>query len=303
MRKMLMCVALLCGVLAVASGVPASAQELDTLKKIKSTNTIVIGHRDVSVPFSYLDDKQQVIGYSIDLCMKVVEALKATQKLPKLQVKLQAVTAATRIPQVANGTVDMECGATTNTAERQQQVSFAVTTFVASTRLAWKKKSNFKSLNDLKDKSVVAVAGTTNLRQITEINGQRGLHMTLIPAKHHNDAFAMLEKNEAAAFASDDILLYGIIANSATPADYAVSTDALSVEPYGIMLRKDDKAFKKVVDDALRALFKSGEIQKIYAKWFMSPIPPKGIALNAVMSDTLKKVIANPTDSGIATDY
>lgn len=149
----------------------------------------------------------------------------------------------------------------------------------------------------------MAVAGTTNLRQITEINTQRSLGITLMPTKHHNDAFAMVEKGDAAAFASDDILLYGIIASSSAPANYAVSSEALSVEPYGIMLRKGDPAFKKVADDALRSLFKSGEIKTIYAKWFLSSIEPNKINLNVPMSDTLKKVIAKPTDSGLASDY
>ena len=291
-------------VLTVSTAIASpSAQELDALKKIKATNTFTIGHRDVSMPFSYFDDKQHPIGYSMDLCMRIVDALKTTQKAPKLDVKLRPVTAANRIPLLANGTVDIECGATTNTIERQQQVSFVTTTFVAATRLAWKKSAKFTSLNDLKDKTVVAVAGTTNLRQITEANSQRGLRLTIVPAKHHNDAFAMLEKGEAAAFASDDILIYGMIANAAAPADYAVSSDALSVEPYGIMVRKDDKGLKKVADDTIRALFKSGEIDKIYAKWFLSPIPPKNVVLNAPMSDALKKVIAKPTDSGNPNDY
>jgi glutamate/aspartate transport system substrate-binding protein len=295
--------ALACALTVIAGIAPAGAQELDTLKKVKATNTFTIGHRDVSMPFSYFDDKQQPIGYSMDLCMRIVDAVKTTQKVAKLDVKLRPVTAATRIPLLANGTVDIECGATTNTIERQQQVSFVVTTFVAGTRLAWKKSAKFMSVNDLKDKTVVAVAGTTNLRQITEINSQRGLRMTIVPAKHHNDAFAMVEKGEAAAFASDDILLYGIIANSAAPADYAFSNVALSIEPYGIMVRKDDKAFKKVADDAIRALFKSGEINRIYAKWFSTPIPPKNITLNAPMSDVLRKIIAKPTDSGNPSDY
>ena len=282
---------------------PALGQELDTLKKINATNTITIGHRDVSLPFSYLDDKGQPIGYSIDLCLRIVDALRISQKLPKLEIAYRPISAATRIPLIANGTIDIECGATTNTAERQQQVAFAVTTFVAATRLVWKKNAGFKSLEDLKGKRVVAVAGTTNLRQLTEINAQRGLRLTLIPAKHHNDAFAMVEKGQADAFVSDDILLYGMIANAAAPADYAVSGDALSVEPYGIMLRKDDMGFKQEVDIALRALFTSGEIQKIYAKWFLGPIPPKNITMNAAMSDVLKKVIATPTDSAKPGDY
>jgi len=299
-RKMM---AHVCVLIAVGAAATAGGQELDTLKKIKTTNTITIGHRDVSMPFSYLDDKQQPIGYSMDLCLRIVDAIKTTQNLPKLEVKLRPVSAANRIPLIANGTVDVECGATTNTIERQQQVSFVVTTFIAATRLAWKKSADFKSLNDLKGKTVVAVAGTTNLRQITDVNAQRGLRMVIVPAKHHNDAFAMLAKGEAAAFASDDILLFGIIASSASPADYVVSSEALSVEPYGIMLRKDDTAFKKVADDVIRSLFKSDEINNIYSKWFLSPIPPKGVKLNMSMSEALKRVIAKPTDSGNASDY
>ena len=303
MRNITTGLALGCAFLGQLLAPPALAQELDTLKKIKTSNSITIGHRDTAVPFSYFDDNRRPIGYSVDLCMKIVDAIKLTQKLPKLDVKYVLVGGATRIPLTANGTVDLECGTTTNNTERQQQVSFAVTTFVAASRLAWKKSANFKTLGDLKGKSVVAVAGTTNLRQITEINTQRNLGMTLIPTKHHNDAFAMMDKGSAAAFVSDDILLYSIIAGAPTPGNYAVSTEALSKEPYGIMMRKDDPAFKKVADDALRALFKSGEIHKIYDKWFMSPIPPKNIRLNAAMSDVLKGVIANPTDSGITSDY
>ena len=287
---------------AVLAG-PASGQELNTLKNINATSTITIGHRDVSMPFSYFDDKKQAVGYSIDLCLKIVDAIKTTQKLKQLNVKWLPVSAATRIPLLANGTVDMECGATTNTVERQQQVSFSLTTFVASTRMASKKSDNLKTLEAAKGKSVVAVAGTTNLRQITEINAQRKLGLTILPIKHHNDAFGMLAKGTASAFVSDDILLYGIIAGSGAPDDYEVSAEPLSVEPYGIMLRKDDAALKKIADDAIRALFKSGEIQQIYAKWFLSPVPPANIKLNIPMSAALKKVIATPTDSGNPGDY
>jgi glutamate/aspartate transport system substrate-binding protein len=291
-------------VLAVLAAVrPAAGQEIDTLEKIKATNAITIGHRDVAVPFSYLDAKRQPIGYSMDLCMRIVDAVKASLKMPRLDVKLQPVTAGSRFPLLANGTIDIECGSTTNTVERQQQVSFLVTTFVTATRFAWKKSAKFTSVNDLKDKTVVAVAGTTNVRLMNEINNQRGLRTTIVPAKHYNDAFDMLDKGQAAAFLSSDILIYGLIASSASPADFAVSNDALGARPYGITVRKDDKAFKKVADDAIRALFKSGEINKIYAKWFSAPIPPKNIALNIPMSDALKKVIAKPTDSGHPNDY
>jgi glutamate/aspartate transport system substrate-binding protein len=295
-------VVLACALMVVGVG-PAGGEEIDTLEKIKATNAITIGHRDVAVPFSYVDAKRQPIGYSMDLCMRIVDAIKTSLKMPRLDVKLRPVTAGNRFPLLANGTIDIECGSTTNTIERQQQVSFLVTTFVTATRFAWKKSAKFTSMNDLKDKTVVAVAGTTNVRLLNEINNQRSLRMTIVPVKHYNDAFDMVENGKAAAFLSSDILIYGLIANSPSPGMFAVSDDALGVRPYGITVRKNDTAFEKVADDAIRAIFKSGEINEIYARWFLSPIPPKNITLKIPMSDALKKVIANPTDSGHPKDY
>ena len=288
---------------AVAVAGTAQAQDSGTLKKIKDSGVIVIGHRDSSVPFSYLDDKQQPIGYSMDLCLKVVDAVKAALKMPKLEVKMNPVTSATRIPLMANGTIDMECGSTTNNVDRQKQVAFLNTTFVTANRIVAKKSSNIKVLNDLKGKPLVSTAGTTNLKQVTELNGTRNLGMNVMSAKDHAEAFLMVETDRAAAFAMDDILLYSLVAGARTPSDYIISAEALSVEPYGIMVRKDDPAFKKVGDDAIAALFKSGEINKIYAKWFQAPIPPKNINLNLPMSEPLKKVVAKPTDSGEAAAY
>ena len=224
-------------------------------------------------------------------------------KMPKLEVKMNPVTSATRIPLMANGTVDMECGSTTNNIDRQKQVSFLNTTFVTANRIVAKKSSNVKVLNDLKGKPLVSTAGTTNLKQVTELNGSRNLGMNVMSAKDHAEAFLMVETDRAAAFAMDDILLYSLVAGSKSPSDYLISAEALSVEPYGIMVRKDDAAFKKVGDDAIAALFKSGEINKIYAKWFQAPIPPKNINLNLPMSEPLKKVVAKPTDSGDPAAY
>ncbi len=232
----------------------ARAQDGDTLKKIKATQTITIGYRDASSPFSYVGEKGQAVGYSVDLCLRIVDTVRATLQSPGIAVKWQAVSGASRIPLVANGTVDLECGSTTNTIERQQQVSFLVTTFVAATRFAMKRSANFRSLDDLKGKTVTAVAGTTNLRHITALNTKRALGMTIVPAKDNKAAFAMVEKGTAVAFATDDILLYDMVANSAALGDYAVVGDPLSIEPYGIMVRKDDAAFKQVGDDALRAV-------------------------------------------------
>ena len=287
--------------LLLAAG-PVAAQE-GTLKKIKETNTITLGHRDASIPFSYFDDKQQAVGYAMDLCGKIVDAVKAELKMPNLQVKLNPVTSATRIPLMANGTIDLECGSTTNNLERQKQVSFTITHFVTANRFVSKKAANLKTVDDLKGKTIVSTSGTTNIKQITEINGQKNLGMTILPAKDHAESFLMVETGRAVAFFMDDILLYSLVANSKNPSEWVISADALSVEPYGIMLRKDDPSFKKVVDDAMTKVYKSGEINKIYAKWFLSPVPPKGINLNVPMSEVFKHVVAKPTDSGDPNDY
>jgi glutamate/aspartate transport system substrate-binding protein len=288
--------------LAAAVALPAAAQD-GTLKKIKDSGTITVGHRDASVPFSYYDDKQQPVGYALDLCMRVVDAVKTELKLPKLEVKYQLVTSANRIPLMANGTIDLECGSTTNNIERQKQVWFTMTHFVTANRFVSKKSSNLKSLADLKGKTVVSTAGTTNIKQVTEINAAQNLGMNIISANGHPEAFQMVETGRAVAFFMDDILLYSLVAQSRSPADYTISADALSVEPYGIMVRKDDAAFKKVVDAAMSAIYKSGQINAIYEKWFLKPVPPKGINLNVPMGDSFKKVVANPTDSGDPAAY
>lgn len=281
---------------AVASG-SAMAQGSGTLDKIKSTGTITIGHRDASIPFSYLDDKQQPIGFSLDLCAKIVDAIKTELKMPELKVAYQPVTGATRIPLLANGTIDLECGSTTNNAERQKQVAYTYTSFVTANRFISKKADNLKTLSDLKGKNVVSTSGTTNLRQLTELNASQNLGINILVAKEHAESFLMVDTGRAVAFVMDDILLAGLAANHANPGQWQISSDALSVEPYAIMLRKDDPAFKKVVDGAMAAMMKSSQYKAIYDKWFLSPIPPKGINLNIPMSDALKNVVANPTDS------
>jgi glutamate/aspartate transport system substrate-binding protein len=283
---------------------PAPAQEpTGTLKKIKDTGTITLGHRESSVPFSYYDDKQQVVGYAMDLCHRIVDAVKSELKLAKLETKLNPVTSATRIPLMANGTVDLECGSTTNNLERQRQVSFTITHFVTSNRFVSKKASNLKTVEDLRGKTVVSTSGTTNIKQITQISAQKGLNLNILAAKDHAEAFLMVETGRAVAFVMDDILLYSLVASSKSPQDYVISADALSVEPYGIMLRRGDAPFKKTVDQAMIATYKSGAINAIYDKWFLKPIPPKGINLNVPMSASFKKVIASPTDSGDPAVY
>jgi glutamate/aspartate transport system substrate-binding protein len=282
---------------------PAIAQD-GTLKKIKDNGFITIGHRDASIPFSYYDDKQQPIGFAMDLCAKIVDAVKANLKMPNLQVKYQLVTSANRIPLIANGTVDLECGSTTNNIERPKQVGFTITHFLTANRYVTKKSAGIKSVDDLKGKTIVSTSGTTNIKQATELNTAKNMGMNIIPANGHPEAFQMVETGRAVAFVMDDILLYTLVAQASNPSDYVISSDALSLpEPYGIMMHKDDAAFKKVADDAMTAVYKSGEINKIYAKWFTSPVPPKGINYNVPMSAQFKNLIANPTSSGDPTVY
>lgn len=287
---------------ALALAGTAAAQE-GTLKKIKDSGSITIGHRDASLPLSYLDDNGKPIGYAMDLCHRIVDAVKKDLKMSKLDVKYQLVTSANRIPLMANGTIDLECGSTTNNLEREKQVWFTMTHFVTANKFVSKRSAKLSKLDDLKGKTVVSTAGTTNIKQLTQLNEDRKLGMNIVSANGHPEAFQMVESGRAAAFVMDDILLYGLVANSKNPKQFAISKEALSVEPYGIMVRKDDSEFKKVVDAAMTKIYKSGEGARIYAKWFTKPIPPRNINLNIPMSPQLKKVMANPTDSGDPKDY
>jgi glutamate/aspartate transport system substrate-binding protein len=286
-----------------ASG--AQAEELTgTLKNIKETGAITIGFRDSSIPFSYLDDNQKPVGFAMDICYKIVDAVKKELKLDKLEVKLNPVTSSTRIPLLANGTVDLECGSTTNNVERQKQVAFTNTHFLTASRFVSKKAGKINSIDDLKGKTVVSTAGTTNIKQLTEANAARNLGVTIVPAKDHAEAFLMVETDRAAAFVMDDILLASLVAGSKEPAAYVISKDAFSKpEPYAIMLRKDDPAFKKVVDAATAAVYTSGEGQKLYDKWFMQKVPPKGLNLNTPISPELKAEFAKPSDSPDPDSY
>ena len=290
----------LAGVLVGASVLMSSvhAEEFTgRLKKIKDSGTLTLGVRDSSIPFSYLDDKQSYQGYSIDLCLKAATAIQKKLGLTSLNIKMVPVTSATRIPLIANGTTDISCDSATNNQERWNQVAFSVTEFVTANKFLSKKSANLKTLEDLKGKTVVSTSGTSNLKQITALNAERNLGMNILAAKDHAEAFLMVETGRAAAFVMDDILLSSLAANSKAPADYQVSSEALSVEPYGLILPKGDNDFKKVVDDALTVVYKGDDIKKIYAKWFQSPIPPKGVNLNVPMSPQLQAVLAKPTDS------
>ena len=280
------------------------AQALNgTLRKIVETGEIVVSHRDASIPFSYVDDKQRPVGYALEICLKVAEAAKRELGKTDIQTKLSLVNSAKRIPLLLNGTVDMECGSTTNTVERQQQVAFSMTYFVTGNRILAKKSSGIKGLSDLRGKTVASNSGTTNLRQITEINTRQAMGMNVIAGKDLAESFLLLETDRAAALVMDDILLSSLSANSRSPDDYQLVGEPLSIEPYAIMIRKDDPAFKAVVDKAMIDLMKSGEIESIYKKWFLSAIPPRGIVLNLPPSEALRKAWAAPTDAAEAEAY
>ena len=275
---------------------PVAAQESPTLKKIKDTGTITIGHRDSSIPFSYYDDKQNVVGYALDICLKVVDAVKAELKMPNLQVKLNPVTSATRIPLIANGTVDLECGSTTNNLARQKDVSFADTTFVEEIRMAVKADSGIKSVTDLKGKTVATTTGTTSVQTLRRNKKAEGIDFKELFGKDHSDSFLLVESGRADAFVMDGSLLAGLIARSKNPKDFKIVGEALSIEPIAIMVRKDDEAFRKIINQTIAEMTKSGEIYKLYDKWFMQPTPPTGAVVNLPMSDNLKEALKHPND-------
>jgi glutamate/aspartate transport system substrate-binding protein len=289
----LLSVALACSFLAMPS---LAAEPAGTLKKIQDSGTISLGHRESSIPFSYYDDKQQVIGYSQEIMLKAVDAVKADLKLPNLQVKLVPVTSQNRIPLIQNGTIDIECGSTTNNTERQKQVSFSNTIFVIGTRLLTKKDSGVTDFADLAGKNVVTTAGTTSERLLRKMNDDKKMGMSIISAKDHGESFLTLETGRAVAFMMDDALLYGELAKAKKPGDWAVVGTPQSREAYGCMLPKDDAAFKKIIDGAIAKVMASGEAEKIYAKWFMNPIPPKGLNLNFPLSDDMKALYKAPND-------
>ena len=285
--------------LAVSSALLAAPAMADTLQKIKDTGTITIGHRESSIPFSYLDGNQKPGGYSMELCNKIVEEVKKELKMPALVTKLTPVTSQTRIPLMTNGTIDLECGSTTNSLERQKQVAFGVTTFVSPVRMVVKADSGIKTLDDLNGKAVATTTGTTSDRYIKQNEKGHNIDVKNVYGKDHAESFLMVETGRASAFVMDEVLLAGFVANAKNPKDFASVGPALSTEPYGIMLRKDDPQFKALVDKTLSGLMKSGEINKIYAKWFTSAIPPKNVNLNLPMNAQLQEAIKNPNDKGI----
>ena len=289
------------GIVVALGFAPAlHAQELTgTLKKINETGQLTVAHRESSIPFSYLDDKQQPIGYSMDICAKVVDAVKAELKLPNLKVVYQPVTSSNRIPLLQNGTIDIECGSTTNSVERQKLVAFGPTYFRIQVTAAVKKSSNINSMAELNGKNISTTSGTTAVPLLKNYEKTKGVDVKEIYGKDHAESFLLLAEDRVTAFVMDDILLAGQIANARNPGDFKILNESLRAEPYGPMLRKDDPQFKALVDKTLTALYKSPEMERIYNKWYMSPIPPKGVNLNFPMTPQLKADFAAPNDKGV----
>jgi ABC-type amino acid transport substrate-binding protein len=281
----------------LALGAPALAfAQTSTLDKIKQSGTMTIAYRESSIPFSYLDDKAKPTGFAYEICEKIADKVKAATGRSDLAKQYQAVTSANRIPLLQNGTIDIECGSTTNNSERGKQVDFAINYFYTGTRFLVKAATKVDKLSDLAGKTVVSTTGTTNYQIIRRLNEEQRLGIELLGAKDHAESALMVETGRAVAFAMDDILLYGLKAASQNPASLAVVGEAIQVEPYAIMVRKSDPAFKKLVDDTLAGLMKSGEFEALYRKWFQSPIPPKGINLNAPMSKELQDNLRQMSD-------
>ncbi|WP_457337131.1 amino acid ABC transporter substrate-binding protein [Rhizobacter sp. P5_C2] len=272
----------------LACALPLLAAAQTTLEKVKQSGVIGVAYRESSIPFSFLDDKAQPVGFGVDICNKVVEAVKKSTGRADLKVQLQAVTSANRIPLLQNGTIDIECGSTTNNSERGKQVAFATNYFYTGTRFLVKAGTPVKSLADLAGKPVVSTTGTTNYKILRNLNEEKKLGIDLLGAKDHAESALMVQTGRAVAFGMDDILLYGLKASAANPAELAVVGEAIQVEPYAIMVRREDPAFKKLVDDTIAGLIQSGEFEALYKKWFQSPIPPKGINLQAPMSQELR---------------
>ncbi len=253
---------------AAAKAADKPAERIDTLRRIRETGVITLGVRESSVPFSFLDAQKQPQGYSVDLCMRIADTIKAELKLPKLEVRFVPVSSSNRIPMLVDGKIDLECGSTTNTRDRQKQVAFAYTSFVAGIKMLAKRTANINTIEDLRGKAIVVTKGTTSEKIVQGLNAERFLNMKIITSADHAESFKAVEDGKAVAFPMDDVLLYGLISKSKKPDDFAVVGKYLSVEPYAIMLRRDEQAFEKLVNRALIDLFQSGEIKRLYAKWF-----------------------------------
>ena len=293
MKKQLIALAVLA---ATSSAVFAQAN--DTLAKVKASGSITMGVRDSSGALSYTLGDGKYAGYHVEICQNIIADIsKAVGK--KLDIKYTPVTSQNRIPLVQNGTVDIECGSTTNNATRQKDVSFVVTTFVEEVRIAVKANSGITSIAQLKDKNVATTTGTTSVQLLRKNERAAGIDFKEVFGKDHADSFLLLESGRADAFVMDGQILAGNIATSKNPADYKIVGEVLSVEPIAIMIRKDDPAMKKLADDTVKAMIKSGALAKMYDKWFMQPIPPKNTKVGLPASEATKAAWATPNDNPV----
>lgn len=289
----------------LAASAAAYAQSGSRLDKIRSTASITLGHPESSVPFAYLDGNQKPIGYTVEICEEVVQHLKTALRLPRLNVRYNPTTSSTRIPLLTNGTIDLECGTTTNNLERHKLVAFAPTTFVAQTVLLARKDGGVDP-NDpasFRGKVIASPAGGQALRRIMEINAKGNHGISVVPAKDTAESLLMVQTGRASAMSTDDGIAYGIVAASRNPAAFVIGTKSLELAPYGIMQPKDDPAFKQMVDAAVIDLIQRGRVAALYEKYFNSPIPPRQINLRFAMSQALQRALAHPTDSGDPAKY
>ncbi len=303
MKKLLLALCLV-GAQTVQSGHAAQGDELNgTLKKIKEKGAIVLGVRDSTKPFSYLNDKQDYEGYAVDLCLSIAKTIQRKLGMSQLTIVMVPVTSSSRIPLIQNGTVDIECGNTTNTAERQNVVEFSPTYYVSGSRLLSKRSSNIQALADLRGKKLAINGGTTHIKMVSTLNDEQKLGIDIVASRDTAEGMLLVETGRVAAFMNDDIVLASLAGGSKISNELVVGKDALSVEPFGLIYRKNDPAFKQVVDSSVATIFKSGDINKIYAKWFQSPALPHGQNLNWPMSPETRAAIAKISNSPNPADY
>lgn len=296
MKKLVQVLGLLPGLLAVSPSLSAAADSA-TLDKIKSSGAITIGHREASIPFSYLGPDQKPVGFSLDLCAAIVDRIKEELKLPNLKVNYTPVNSSNRIPLIQSGTVDIECGGTANDKKRQEQVSFSVATFVSQPRWLVKAAGGVKTAGDLKGKTIVVTQGSNAVGFAQSVNAKEQLALNIVQAKDHAESFLMLNTGRAAAFMEDDILLAGLKAAAPNPDALLFLPEGYAKIYYGLMFAKGDAGFKALVDDVLTRQMASGQFEKTYAKWFTKPIPPKGENLAFPLTDELMTRIAHPSDA------
>lgn len=283
----------------LANGTAHAQDQSATLKKIRETGAISLGVRESSVPFSYYDEQQHVIGYSQAIALKIVDEVKKELNMPELKIREIPITSQNRIPLVQNGTIDIECGSTTHTKERDNQVAFSNSFFQYGVRMIARKDSGVKDFGDLASKTVVTTAGTSEERLLRQMNAEKSMNMRLISAKDHAESFLNVKTGRAVAFVMDDPLLYGAKAKEANADDYVITGTSAMSEVYGCMFRKDDPGFKKLADGVIARLQTSGEAANLYQKWFTQPIPPKGINLNYPLSAEMKQLFAKPNDRAL----